>query len=64
VVDEQRLYAEQYLLQAFLAFNSAFRVRLPAMAISRAAPETVARLVPGFSLAARPGAFWIERVED
>jgi hypothetical protein len=62
VVDEQRLWAEQYLLQAFLAFNRAFRVRFPAMAVSRAAPETLAQLVPGFSLAARPGAFWIERV--
>jgi hypothetical protein len=62
VVDEQRLWAEQYLMQAFLAFNRAFRVRFPAMAVSRAAPETLAQLVPGFSLAARPGAFWIERV--
>ena len=62
VVDEQRLYAEQYLVQAFLAFNVAFRVRFPAMAVSRAAPETLRRLIPGFSLAARPGAFWFERV--
>jgi methyltransferase family protein len=63
VVDDRRLWAEQYLVQAFLAFNRAFRVRFPAMAVSRAAPDTVARLVPGFSLAARPGAFWTERVE-
>jgi hypothetical protein len=62
VVDEQRLWAEQYLLQAFLAFNCAFRVRFPAMAVSRAAPAIVGPLVPGFSPAARPGAFWIERV--
>jgi hypothetical protein len=62
VVDDQRLWAEQYLVHAFLAFNSAFRVRFPAMAVSRAAPETVAGLVPGFSPGARPGAFWIERV--
>jgi Methyltransferase domain len=62
VVDDRRLWAEQYLVHAFLAFNSAFRVRFPAMAVSRAAHETVAELVPGFSLATRPGAFWIERV--
>lgn len=62
VVEDRRLWAEQYLLHAFLAFNAAFRVRFPAMAVSRAAPETVAELVPGFSLAYRPGAFWIERV--
>lgn len=62
VVNDRRLWAEQYLVHAFLAFNFAFRVRFPAMAVSRAAPETLAELVPGFSLAARPGAFWIERV--
>ena len=50
------------MVHAFLAFNSAFRVRFPAMAVSRAAPETVAALVPAFSLGARAGAFWIERV--
>jgi hypothetical protein len=64
VVDDRRLWAEQYLLHAFLAFNAAFRVRFPAMAVSRAAPEKVASLVPGFSLAYRPGAFWIERVAE
>lgn len=63
VVDEQRLYAEQYLVQAFLTFNCAFRVRLPAMAVSRAAPEMLSQLIPGFSLAARPGALWFERVQ-
>ena len=62
VVDNRRLWAEQYLVHAFLAFNCAFRVRFPATAVSRAAPETVARLVPAFSLGAYPGAFWIERV--
>ena len=57
----QRLYAEQYLVQAFLAFNHAFRVRFPAMALSRAAPELLGQLIPGFSPAARPGALWFER---
>jgi hypothetical protein len=64
VVDDRRLWTEQYLLHAFLAFNRAFRVRLPAMAVSRAAPDALAHLVPGFSVAARPGAFWMERVGD
>jgi hypothetical protein len=62
VVDQRRLWAEQYLLHAFLAFNDEFRVRFPAMAVSRAAPETVGRLVPGFSLAYTPGGFWMERL--
>lgn len=61
VIDEQRLYAEQYLVQAFLAFNDAFSVRFPAMALSRAAPELLGQLIPGFSVAARPGALWFER---
>jgi hypothetical protein len=64
VVDDRRLWGEQYLVHAFLAFNRAFRVRFPAMAVSRAEPDTVADLVPGFSLACRPGAFWIERVAE
>ena len=64
IVDARRLWAEQYLLHAFLAFNGSFRVRFPAMAVSRAAPDTLAELVPGFSLAARPGAFWFERVRE
>lgn len=63
VIDDRRLWAEQYLVHAFLAFNDAFSVRFPAMAVSRAAPDTVAELVPGFSMAARPGAFWFERTE-
>jgi hypothetical protein len=63
VIDDHRLWAEQYLLHAFLAFNRAFRVRFPAMAVSRAAPDALARLVPGFSPGVMPGAFWIERVE-
>lgn len=62
VVDDRRLWVEQYLLHAFLAFNYAFRVRFPAMAVSRAVPETMAELVPGFTPTGRPGAFWIERV--
>ncbi len=62
VVDQRRLWAEQYLVHAFLAFNTAFRVRFPAMAVSRAAPATMASLIPGFSPAYRPGSFWIERV--
>jgi hypothetical protein len=64
VVDDRRLWAEQYLVHAFLAFNRAFAVRFPAFAVSRAVPETLAELVPGFSLAAHPGAFWIERLAE
>jgi hypothetical protein len=64
VVRHRRLWAEQYLVHAFLAFNRCFRVSFPTMAVSRAAPEIVTALVPGFSPAYMPGSFWIERVCD
>ena len=62
VVDQRRLWAEQYLVHAFLAFNDAFQVRFPTMAVSRAAPAAVANVIPGFTPACMPGSFWIERV--
>src|SRR5581483_11082477 len=35
VVQERRAYAEQYLLQAFLAFNPTYEVVFPAHAVTR-----------------------------
>lgn len=61
VVAERRAWAEQYLLQAFLAFNSAFEVLLPAHAIARAHPDALAEIVPSFAGGASPGAFWMRR---
>jgi Methyltransferase domain len=61
IVEHRRLWAEQYLLQAFLAFNDEFEVMFPAYAVSRAAPDEVARLIPTFGPAVAPGAFWIVR---
>jgi hypothetical protein len=54
-------WAEQYLLQAFLAFNDSFEVVLPASAIAREYPERLDAAVPSFSPGRRPGAFWITR---
>ena len=62
VLEERRAWAEQYLLQAFLAFNAAFEVVFPAYAVVRAAPDAVAQAIPSFSAAVMPGAFWIRRV--
>jgi hypothetical protein len=60
--EEMRYYwAEQYLLQAFLAFNDAFEVVLPAMAVAREHPERLRAIVPTMTPGTRPGAFWIER---
>lgn len=61
IVDERRLWAEQYLLQAFLAFNTAFEVVFPAHAVTRAEPDLVKELIPSLTSATSPGAFWIRR---
>lgn len=61
VVDRRRAWAEQYLLQAFLAFNDVFEVVLPNYAVSRSAPDTLRGLIPSFNDTVRPGGFWIRR---
>jgi hypothetical protein len=51
VVEKRLAWAEQYLLQAFLAFNRSFEVLLAAYALARDG-----------RLRGQPGAFWIRRV--
>jgi hypothetical protein len=48
VIDKRLAWAEQYLLQAFLAFNSAFEVVLPVHALACSRPDDVRRLIPSF----------------
>ncbi len=55
------LWAEQYLLQAFLAFNSDFEVLLPAQALTRERPEPMRAAIPSLADGRSPGAFWIHR---
>jgi hypothetical protein len=62
VVDERRAWAEQYLLQAFLAFNDDFEVLFPTHAMARSVPELIARTIPSFGPGVQPGSFWIRRV--
>lgn len=62
VVDERRAWAEQYLLQAFLAFNETYEVVLPAQAVVRTAPDLVKEVIPTFGPGVNPGAFWMRRV--
>jgi hypothetical protein len=57
----RRFWAEQYLLQAFLAFNGSFEVLLAAHAIARQHPERLRRVVPTFATGVEPAAFWIRR---
>ncbi len=56
-------WAEQYLLQAFLAFNDAFSVLVPAQAIAREHPERLRRVIPSFTSEVSPGSLWLERKE-
>jgi hypothetical protein len=59
---EMRYYwAEQYLLQAFLAYNDAFEVLVPAQAIAREHPDRLARAIPSFAAGASPAALWLAR---
>jgi hypothetical protein len=55
-------WAEQYLLQAFLALNRDFEVILAAHHLARAFPERVGAVVPSFAPGVLPGAFWMRRV--
>jgi predicted O-methyltransferase YrrM len=65
VLDAHRFYGEQYLLQAFLAFNRAFEVLWAAQYMCLRHPEAVRgafRSVAGRPLSA--GSFWIRRVDE
>lgn len=57
----QYYWAEQYLLQAFLAYNEAFDVLLPGSALARDRAERMAAAIPSFFPEVRPGAFWLVR---
>ncbi len=62
VIGLRRAWAEQYLLQAFLAFNDEFEVVMPNYAIARAAPARLKQAIPSFdpeTVRQPPGGFWI-----
>jgi hypothetical protein len=54
-------WAEQYLLQAFLAFNSEFEVMIPAQLLARCYPERLGRVIPSFAERPSPGSLWLRR---
>jgi hypothetical protein len=63
-VTELKVYwAEQYLLQAFLAMNPGYRILLALHAIGRLYPQDFAALIPSVARGAAPCAIWIERRE-
>lgn len=62
LTDPEVYWAEQYLLQAFLAFNPSFEVLLGAAALAADASEQVAALMPQAHIARHPGSLWMRRV--
>lgn len=57
----QYFWAEQYLIQAFLAFNDKFEVLIPANAVAVEHPDRLAKVIPSFVPGRRPGALWLRR---
>jgi predicted O-methyltransferase YrrM len=57
-------WAEQYLLQAFLAGNPGFEVRAAAFALCRDRPDAMARLAPTWRPGAEASAFWFSSTGD
>ena len=58
------LRAEQYLLQAFLAFNHQFEIVLPAHALHRRYPADFTRLVRSAPATTPPSSFWLRRTDS
>jgi predicted O-methyltransferase YrrM len=57
-----RAWNEQYLLSAFLAFNSAFRVLLGAGWLTVNRPDLLAAKIPGYVGPYAGGSLWMQRV--
>ena len=57
-------WAEQYLLQAFLAGNPRFEVRAATFALCRDRPDAMARLAPTWRPGAEASAFWFSSTGD
>jgi predicted O-methyltransferase YrrM len=57
-------WAEQYLLQAFLAFNREFEVLVPAQVLAREHPARLRRVIPSFVEGISPGSMWLRRRID
>jgi len=64
IVEQRHFWTEQYVLQAFLAFNSAFGVLLAASYLAAYHRDALAAVCPVFAQQERrvPGSFWLERL--
>jgi predicted O-methyltransferase YrrM len=61
VEKEEWYWAEQYLLQAFLAFNDSFEILVCANTLSRDHAGELAKLIPSSTSGKPPLALWIRR---
>lgn len=63
VVEKLNFWAEQYMLQAFLAFNSSFEVRWSLTYLQENRPDVMKSAFPYFEQGKRKmGSFWMQRV--
>jgi len=62
VMQDLRFYTEQYLLQAFLAFNASFEVLLMANYLHTTHPDALGAAIPSYDRTRdQPGSFWMRR---
>jgi len=64
VLDDLKFWNEQYLLQAFLSFNSSFEILWAGNYIHLEYPEKLTTAFPSYdSGKTRPGSFWMRRMQ-
>lgn len=67
LLDEVRLWNEQYLLEAFLTCNSGFRIVAALNHLHHTYPREIGRALPVLGARAsslEPGSFWLQRIAD
>jgi hypothetical protein len=62
VLDEMRLWHEQYLLEALLTDSAKWRVLFGAQYLARRHPDALKAVAPMFGPSRSPGAVWLERL--
>ena len=63
VMDQHRFCTEQYLVQAFLSFNSTFRVEWGSSFLHQFHPEKLEAAFPSYERGSRrPGSLWLRKI--
>lgn len=63
ILEHKRFWTEQYLLQAFLAFNDVFQVMFAASYLHLTRADDLARVFPSYDRSREwPGSFWMRRI--